>query len=151
MNYRLRAVSAVLLLSSAFAFAQDEAKAEPAKEVDIVWGVKIPARDGVKLNATVYKPHGQTEKLPVVFTFTPYISDSYHPRAWHFAQNGYVFALIDVRGRGNSGGAFEPFANEGRDGHDVVEWLAQPPRAEGRGSKWGGAFPGVDPRATPKK
>src|SRR3954470_23570639 len=136
MFSKTRHLLAGLLFVSTFAFAQDAPKSEPAKEVDIVWGVKIPARDGVKLNATVYKPHGQTEKLPVVFTFTPYISDSYHPRAWYFAQNGYIFALIDVRGRGNSGGAFEPFANEGRDGHDVVEWLPPPPRGEGKGMMW---------------
>ena len=27
-----------------------------APEVEITWGVEIPVRDGVRLNATVYKP-----------------------------------------------------------------------------------------------
>src|SRR5438046_2427624 len=95
---------------------------EPAKDVDLLGGVKIPLRDGVKLNATVYKPKEMKDPLPVIFTLTPYIADKYHDRAWYFAQHGYIFATVDARGRGSSEGRFEPFANEGRDGHDIVEW-----------------------------
>src|SRR6185295_8598613 len=97
----------------------------PLPEVDLTWGAKIPLRDGVHLNATIYRPHGQTDPLPVIFTLTPYIADSYHDRAMFFARNGYVFALVDVRGRGSSEGTFDPFAQEDRDGYDVVEWLAK--------------------------
>ena len=79
-------------------------------EVDLIWGVKIPMRDGVKLNATVYKPKDETAPLPVIFTLTPYVGDSYHARADYFAKNGYVFALVDTRGRGSSEGKFNPFA-----------------------------------------
>src|SRR5437868_4454463 len=85
----------------------DEHKPTPA--VDLLWAVKIPLRDGVQLNATVFKPKDQNERLPVIFTLTPYIGDSYTDRAMYFAQHGYVYALVDVRGRGNSGGSFEPF------------------------------------------
>src|SRR5262249_12116616 len=49
---------------------------------------------------------------------------------------------IDVRGRGNSGGTFEPFANDARDGYDIVEWLAKQPRWNGKGGEWGGSFSG---------
>src|SRR5436305_4004436 len=149
---RVRWLSAFLLRLPLCAFEQEAPrKPEPPKDVDLIWGVKVPMRDGVKLNATVYKPHAQAEKLPVIFTFTPYISDSYHARAWYFAQNGYVFALVDVRGRGNSGGNFEPFANEGRDGHDVVEWLAQQPWSNGSVSMWGGSYAGFDQWTTLKE
>src|SRR6266404_9324360 len=91
----------------------------PATDYDIHWGVKIPMRDKVELNATLYlpkTPDGSQPKTPVVFTLTPYISDTYHARGVYFAAHGYVFALVDVRGRGNSAGEFEPFANEPRDG-----------------------------------
>jgi putative CocE/NonD family hydrolase len=121
------------------------------KEVDLSWGVKIPMRDGVNLNATVYKPHGLQGKLPVVFTMTPYISDTYHDRAMYFARNGYVFALVDVRGRGSSGGQFEPFANDARDGHDVVEWLATQPWCDGKVAMWGGSYAGFNQWATLKE
>jgi len=124
------------------ALARGQQAGEPT--IDMQWAVKIPARDGVKLNATVFTPHGQKEPLPVVFTFTPYIGDSYTDRAMYFAKHGYVYALVDVRGRGNSGGEFEPFVNEGQDGYDVVEWLAKQPYCNGKVSMWGGSYAGFD-------
>jgi putative CocE/NonD family hydrolase len=121
------------------------------KRVDLTWGLNIPMRDDVKLNATLYKPQGTKEALPVIFTMTPYISDSYHDRAMYFARNGYIFALVDVRGRGNSGGQYEPFANDGRDGHDVVEWLARQPWCNGKVAMWGGSYAGFNQWATVKE
>ena len=121
---------------------QKPAAQEPA--IDMRWAVKIPMRDGVKLNATVFTAHGQNEQLPVIFTFTPYIGDSYTDRAVYFAKHGYVYALVDVRGRGNSGGEFWPFENEGRDGYDVVEWLAKQPYCNGKVTMWGGSCAGFD-------
>jgi hypothetical protein len=116
--------------------------------------VKIPLRDKVELNATLYlpkTPDGSVPKMPTVFTLTPYISDSYHARGAYFASHGYVFALVDVRGRGNSAGEFEPFAQEPRDGHDVVEWLAQQPFCDGKVAMWGGSYAGFDQWATAKE
>ena len=111
-------------------------------------------RDKVELNATIYLPENSGTngtRSPVIFTLTPYISDSYHARAAYFAGHGYVFALVDVRGRGNSAGEFEPFANEPHDGHDVVEWLAQQPFCDGKVTMWGGSYAGFDQWATAKE
>jgi len=119
-------------------------KDETGGAVDLMWGTKIPMRDGVRLNATVYRPSGQTGPQPAIFTFTPYIGDTYHPRAMYFAGHGYVFALVDVRGRGNSEGTFDPFVNEGRDGYDIVEWLAKQPWCNGKVTMWGGSYAGFD-------
>ena len=127
---------------------------QPPPDYDLRWGVKIPMRDKVELNATLYlpkTPDGLLSKTPVIFTLTPYISDTYHARAAYFASHGYTFALVDVRGRGNSAGEFEPFANEGRDGHDVVEWLAQQPFCDGKVAMWGGSYAGFDQWATAKE
>lgn len=132
-----------LALGTAMVRAQQKSAAEETS-VDMEWAVKIPARDGVKLNATVFTPHGQKEPLPVIFTFTPYVGDSYTDRAVYFAKHGYVYALVDVRGRGNSGGEFEPFVNDGRDGFDVVEWLAKQPYCNGKVTMWGGSYAGFD-------
>ena len=131
------------LLGTVMASAQQKPAAEEPS-IDMQWAVKIPARDGVKLNATVFTPHDQKGPLPVIFTFTPYIGDSYTDRAVYFAKHGYVFALVDVRGRGNSGGEFEPFVNEGKDGYDVVEWLAKQPYCNGKVTMWGGSYAGFD-------
>ena len=123
-------------------------------DYDMKWGMKIPMRDKVELNATLYLPHtsdGSIPRTPVVFTLTPYISDSYHPRGAYFASHGYAFACIDVRGRGNSGGEFEPFAQEPHDGHDIVEWLAKQPFCDGKVAMWGGSYAGFDQWATAKE
>lgn len=143
---RLRRWSAVfLIVFSLPVWAQEEKKKpEPPRAVDFTWGVKIPMRDGVKLNATVYRPKDQKEALPVVFELTPYISDTYHDRAYYFAQHGYVFALVDVRGRGNSEGHFDPFRQEPRDGYDVTEWLAKQSWSNGKVTMWGGSYAGYD-------
>ena len=132
----------VLMGAKTIGAQQKTATEEP--DVDLQWAVKIPMRDGVKLNATVFTAHRQKEPLPVIFTFTPYIGDSYTDRAVYFAKHGYVYALVDVRGRGNSGGEFWPFENEGRDGYDVVEWLAKQPYCNGKVTMWGGSYAGFD-------
>lgn len=151
----IRATGPVLIaiLACAPAVAEAPAKEHPdaEKQVDLTWGVKVPMRDGVALNATLYRPHGGKEALPAVFTMTPYISDNYHDRAMYFARNGYAFALVDVRGRGNSGGQFEPFANDARDGHDVVEWLAKQPWCDGKVAMWGGSYAGFNQWSTIKE
>jgi predicted acyl esterase len=46
----------------------------PTTDYDIRWGVKIPMRDKVELNATLYfpkTPDGSPPKTPVVLTQTP--------------------------------------------------------------------------------
>lgn len=155
---RLPWVAALCALFSANIAAQSPtpapSPAQPPADYDLRWGVKIPMRDKVELNATLYLPKtsdGSLPKTPVIFTLTPYISDTYHARGAYFAAHGYGFALVDVRGRGNSGGEFEPFANEPRDGHDVVEWLAQQPFCDGKVAMWGGSYAGFDQWATAKE
>ena len=159
----IRGASSCLILAMAMAiFGTLQAQtatptpspSQPPAHYDLRWGVKIPMRDKVELNATLYlpkTPDGSPPKTPAIFTLTPYISDTYHARAAYFASHGYAFALVDVRGRGNSGGEFEPFANEPRDGHDVVEWLAQQPFCNGKVAMWGGSYAGFDQWATAKE
>ena len=132
----------VLLLS--LATAALAAESHDSKDVDFQWGVRIPMRDGVELAASIYRPAGQKEPLPVIFTLTPYIGDSYQDRALYFARHGYVYALVDVRGRGDSGGAFNPFAQEAHDGYDAVEWLARQSWSNGKVAMWGGSYAGFD-------
>jgi uncharacterized protein len=149
---RLGIAAALLAFCSAVcASTASSAQETKDKQVDLLWGVKVPMRDGIKLDATIYKPHDQKQPLPVIFTFTPYIGDSYLDRATFFAKNGYVFALVDVRGRGNSEGRFEPFVNEGRDGFDLVEWFAKQPWCDGQVTMWGGSYAGFDQWSTLKE
>ncbi len=107
----------------------------PPESVQVVFGVKIPLRDGVRLGATLYLPAGVPAgagAVPVIFRMTPYVSDGFHPEALYLARRGFAFAAVDVRGRGNSEGSFEPWVDDGRDGYDVAEWLAGQRWANGR-------------------
>jgi putative CocE/NonD family hydrolase len=122
-------------------------------DVSYTWGVQIPMRDGVHLNATLYGPPGmsdhQRSKLPAIVTITPYISDRYQPDAQYFARHGYAFLVVDTRGRGNSEGAFKPMREEdGLDGHDVIEWVASQPWSNGKVAMRGGSYGGFNQWAT---
>jgi len=112
--------------------------------VRMQWGVRIPLGDGVRLNATLYLPLDHRKPTPAIFTLTPYVGQTYHDRGIYFASHGYPFLTIDTRGRGNSEGEFRPFINEGRDGFDVVEWLACQSYCDGRVVMWGGSYGGFD-------
>lgn len=123
--------------------AETPAPIDPA-QVALRWGVKIPMRDGVQLQATVYTPVNQAAAAPCIFTLTPYIAQSYHDRGVYFAAHGFPFLTVDVRGRGNSEGQFRPLIQEAEDGYDVVEWLAKQPYCNGKVAMWGGSYAGYD-------
>jgi putative CocE/NonD family hydrolase len=107
----------------------------------VEWGVKIALCDGVELDATIIRPaHGG--KAPVVLRMTPYTADRFAAGGTYFAQAGYAFACVDVRGRGNSGGEFTLWTGEGRDGSEVVDWLAAQPWCDGQVVMWGGSYSG---------
>ncbi|MFN8842714.1 MAG: CocE/NonD family hydrolase, partial [Chryseotalea sp.] len=125
--------------------------AQEKADYKMQWGVKIPMRDGVQLNATLYLPKDRDEPLPVILDLTPYISDSYHSRGKYFSQNGYVYAIVDCRGRGSSEGKFDPFNQEAKDGYDLVEWLAKQSFCNGKVTMWGGSYSGYNQWATAKE
>jgi putative CocE/NonD family hydrolase len=124
--------------------ADPEAMPSAPPAFDLIWGVRIPMRDGIHLNATVYRPHGQKDPLPVICELTPYIGAPWDDAPFYYAQHGYVFVVVGSRGRGNSEGNFNPLFQEPQDGYDVVEWLAQQPWSSGKIAMWGGSYFGFD-------
>lgn len=134
--------------------AAAQAAADEPQPVEIDWRVPIPMRDGIKLNATIYRPVAALQPRPAIVAITPYISDSYYDIATYFARRGYVFTMVDVRGRGNSEGQFEPFVmRESEDAHDVIEWVARQPWSNGKvgmqGASYGGHNQWLIARARP--
>jgi putative CocE/NonD family hydrolase len=128
---------------TASAHAVEQQALADASRVSFIWGVRIPMRDGIALNATVYRPKEQKERAPCLFTLTPYISQSYHDRGMYFAAHGYPFLTVDVRGRGNSQGEFQTtHKTDAEDGYDIVEWLARQPYCNGKVAMWGGSYAG---------
>jgi uncharacterized protein len=124
--------------------AEDPVDDGLGRRVKIRWGVRIPLRDGLHLSATLYLPREHLKASPTLFTLTPYVAQTYHDRGLYFAAHGYPFLTVDVRGRGNSEGEFRPFINEGRDGYDIVEWIARQGYCDGKVAMWGGSYGGFD-------
>ncbi len=124
--------------------ACQELESETRHPVQVKWGIKIPMRDGIRLNATLYLPKNRQGPRPTIFTFTPYIADAYHDVGISLAEHGYPYLAVDVRGRGNSEGEFAPFFNEPKDGHDIVEWLARQPYCNGKIGTCGISYVGFD-------
>lgn len=140
----------VALTLATVASASDLEREAERHAVDWTWGLSIPLRDGVSLGATRYLPRDQKAPAPCVFELTPYIGDTYHERGMYFASHGYPFLIVDVRGRGNSGGSFHPMIQEAKDGYDVVEWVARQPYCNGKVAMWGGSYAGYDQWAVAK-
>lgn len=148
---RLAAAAALGLATLTAAAAVARADAPPSARIDVKWAVKIPLRDGVRLNGTLYLPKGHATPTPCIFELTPYISDTYHARGVYFASHGLPFMIVDARGRGSSEGQFRPMIQEAKDGYDIVEWLAAQPFCNGKISMWGGSYAGYDQWATAKE
>src|SRR5262249_29233424 len=110
--------------------------------VQLMWDRKIPMRDGVELSATIYRDPAQTRPVPAIVMLTPYIAAHGALQGTYFAQHGYVFVAVGDRGRGNSAGTFVPSRVEGKDGYDVVEWVAKQPWCNGTVATWGGSWLG---------
>jgi putative CocE/NonD family hydrolase len=94
--------------------------------------VMVPMRDGVKLATDVYIPAGNTEKLPVILTRTPYNKDGAKSCGEYFAANGYVFVTQDTRGRFASEGVWHWMTDDGKDGADCATWIAAQPWSNGK-------------------
>jgi putative CocE/NonD family hydrolase len=102
--------------------------------------VMIPMRDGVKLHAEVWRPRGDTSRLPILMQRSPYgfglsaVKRSMGAEYKELAQEGFIFVLEDIRGRFGSEGEFvmlRPKAtakdgvDESTDTYDSIEWLTK--------------------------
>lgn len=136
--------------------------------VDVVFekDSAVPMRDGKKIYVDVFRPTGPGP-FPVIIAWSPYGKsrggnrlitalrkrlginqtklsglmkfEAPDPAFW--VQHGYAVCNPDARGAFNSEGDIQVFGEqEGRDGHDLVEWLAEQPWCSGKvafsGNSW---------------
>ena len=121
------------------------------QDIRIAFNQRVPMRDGVTLSADVYFPaaaspaaDGAPRRWPTILTRTPYLkaNPAVLAQGRSFAGEGFIFVAMDVRGRGDSDGAFTPYVNDGRDGYDAIEWIAAQPWSNGHIGTIGGSYPG---------
>jgi len=139
-------MTARLLLAAAILVSALAAAADVGPGYDIELSRMIPVRDGVELEAWITRPAGLSGRAPAILTLTQYdIDGSRRGEPPYFARHGYVFVQAYVRGRGRSGGVKSDNLGltVGRDGYDLVEWIAQQPWSNGQVLMYGGSFVGM--------
>jgi putative CocE/NonD family hydrolase len=126
-------------------FSRTAAEAPPqqaSSRIVVDRGVAIPMRDGVPLVADVYRP--ASGRHPVLMQRTPYgratESGSFVALSpVQLATAGFCVVIQDTRGRGDSGGSFEPFG-EIADGYDTAQWAAEQPWSTGQVGAFGSSY-----------
>jgi hypothetical protein len=136
-----------LILSLLFCAATthgQQTTAQTSYEVKIDFNRRVPMRDRTELSADVYRPKAEG-RFPVILNRTPYTktSSSNFKIAQYFVSHGYVVVFMDVRGRGDSDGVFEPYRNDGQDGYDAIEWCAAQEWSTGKVGTLGGSYNGA--------
>ena len=105
--------------------------------------VKVPMRDGVRLATDLYLP--PRLPAPVIAVRTPYGRDADNLVAPFiaFARRGYVVAVQDLRGTGDSEpGDHDFYMFEPQDGYDFVEWVSAQDWCDGFIGSIGGSYVG---------
>ncbi|MGQ0647234.1 MAG: CocE/NonD family hydrolase [Gemmatimonadaceae bacterium] len=114
--------------------------AQPPASIRVEKNVEARMRDGVILRADVYRPQPERRR-PALLQRTPYSKnpDEENSLYHRLAGAGFVVVVQDTRGRYMSDGVAVPH-DEGRDGHDTVEWVASLPYVDGRVGMFGGSY-----------
>ncbi|MBV8129508.1 MAG: CocE/NonD family hydrolase [Planctomycetaceae bacterium] len=119
----------------------------------------VSMRDGVRLHTLVYRPVKQEGSLPIMLMRTPYGIAGGAPRSLDdylkdLADEGYIFAFQDIRGRYKSEGVFVTIRpprgtaeakaiDEGTDAFDTIDWLVKNLKGNsGRVGMLGISYPG---------
>lgn len=113
----------------------------PRNDAQPVRRVNVRMRDGVELSTQIFLPKGEGP-WPVILVRDPY-SFSHYVGCAVFVRYGYACVSQDVRGRGQSKGAWYPFIDERRDGLDTIAWVLRQPWQNRRMALYGGSYLGV--------
>jgi len=113
----------------------------PAYRVRHETAVPVPMRDGIKLGASLYRPDAEG-KFPCLLDLRYFQLPFQDEWGKYYASRGYVVALVDSRGRGDSEGKWEFYVNEPNDGYDTQEWLGTQPWSNGRVGMLGISYSG---------
>jgi len=108
----------------------------------------VGMRDGVRLATNIFLPSrggaATPDRFPTVVARTPYGKDfgTAAALAVHFVPYGYAVVIQDVRGRYGSEGRWRPLSDDGRDGADLLAWIAAQPWSDGKVGMVGTSYVG---------
>src|SRR5262249_62192129 len=105
----IAAMRPILLVAPLLAMVAASPRQAPADRFTVK-DVMIPARDGVKLHTKIFTPKGQNGPLPIIMKRTPYgvegSAGNFNAYMKDLADDGYIFAFQDIRGKFGSEGTF---------------------------------------------
>lgn len=123
--------------------SQHEPLVEPGR---LMINIPVPMRDGVNLSADIWLPASSQGDGPWPTLLLRTIYDNQEPRymGWtrKFIERGYSVVVQDCRGRGDSGGEWDPYVCELNDGYDTHEWVGQQSWCDGNVGTFGLSYPG---------
>ncbi len=109
--------------------------------------LEVAMRDGAVLATDIYRPAGG-DALPVVLLRLPYNKENpvllfLAGDILRVAQAGYAVVVQDCRGTFASGGEFDPYFQEAKDGADTIAWIAAQPWCSGVVGMMGASYYGA--------
>ncbi len=141
----------IVVGSLAFVASSAATATRPAVNFDIT-EVMIPMSDGGELAADIYLPGPGRHPTVLTITMSSKLKSrkGQFPRAAFFESGDY--AVVCVERRGSLGSSHNPpragINPDGKDGHDVVEWIAQQAWSNGKVGMWGASNQGKIQYAT---
>ncbi len=136
-------MAASAVVTNANTTGTEASSSQPTYQVHVQLNVQIPMRDGVDLAADLYRPDSDG-RFPVLLMRTYW--GKHEPwkitSALFFAKRGYIVVLQDVRGRFDSGGIWNPYLNEVRDGYDTQMWVGKQSWCDGNIGMFGISYDG---------
>ena len=104
-----------------------------ATHVDKEEMVRIPMRDGVRLNGTLFFAKGQPRtNLPTVLVFFPYQINGVSAENEQLLEHGYAIAYVNARVATTPRGRYAFLTGSGNDSYDTIDWLAAQPWSNGK-------------------
>jgi uncharacterized protein len=103
--------------------------------------VMVPMRDGKRLQADIYRPKDETRKYPIIFVRTPYNFNYWDvqldaprdmTRVLEAVKRGYVYVVMNERGRYFSEGDYDILGVPLTDSDDAFDWMSAQPWSSGK-------------------
>ena len=103
--------------------------------------VMVVMRDGLKMQADIYRPKSASSKVPAIFVRTPYNFNWWDVRLGapsdmsqqlEVVKRGYAYVVMNERGHFFSEGNYDILGPPITDGYDAIQWISTQSWANGK-------------------
>lgn len=120
---------------------RDSLEAELQRIAIVDRKVMVTMRDGLRMQADIYRPRQGGDRVPAIFVRTPYNFNWWDVRLGAPAdmtqqleavKRGYAYVVMNERGHFFSEGNWDILGPPLTDGYDAIQWIATQPWANGK-------------------